>query len=1062
MPKKYGTTFTDLIQFGSTVSNYYAMFAGTDEADLIYNISRTIQSPIVGVIPDEAGAQDDEYDEFKEGEEIDGGFLNVDYQAIRKEANSEQITDDIYVKYDLDMQINGYIVQLDNVLASGKYPEGSIERTLLTHTKNGLERIINRELCFNDKSEYGSYLVNATITSKVANNGLVPILPEKVLNGLKPDNVNFNFVPNSDSKRAAYTKEELQESADKTNFSGGYREGLHYMDSFYEFTDVIGMDKPDTADRQQILKNKMLGEVIALRNELYKITNVNLNDPVIARINDGIETNVADMYGVENARSYYQHIAKCDNLENYLRSGMPVEGYADYANLHTNLVNVREFVKGAYEFCSNADGLYNAFAEYEDKVTGLLPGPGSSEAEIKAFQDEVGRLARNLNNEFDKFKNNRVLREMPGNLTKTEESNLKSRQNSFMDQLRAGDGMALNDFSRLVSYASDFEALGNRSYVYFHGKYVDFMEDMEEDKANIRDALRRYQKAHGSHYDEDVSKAIEDTVKLCENKYSTPDELNEALGKCADIITEKQGLMMDGPDDVRRTAERHYEPLREYINRTKAHHDNLIKGAKKRGILTDISVDKQLLVEKRNGEIHLDEAIELFNTSRFMGGENTEHRLAREAAQRLQEKYNELKAIDKKANPKEWRELAETVNFLAETAIVRSDEYQAAKNYHANLPAGKRRLEGSEKIKEEAVMLRAMINKEFRKDEIYNKIKAETRIVEPLPVDELNKMREAKDKEAVELATKEAFKAVMKNEKVPASDKMDSFISAYCMATSGDEKLSTIASDVLKNSAFNVNRGTIKLDDKNTEQFFKDFGKFCVDARLDYIKDIKANPAKSPIGDNMARAMITDEIIDNFGTFLDEPCIRRYNNSLSEKDIAAGKKITAQKIKEWYDTGRSERMNELPKEELDVYHSRDEIISNAMKESNIPEADRQTAISNARRAYGDKMTAGFEIAYEETYADQEARLAQRAEKKALENEARKNEIASNRAKAKQAVERQNAEKERLKEEGPKKLDLKQLKEKSGFTDHHENNAHGRRTVSSRTNEHEIHRTNSLG
>ena len=1039
MPRDYTTTIRDVAGFASAVSNFYQMFAGTPEEDLIYNINGKLYE-----LTREPGPNP-----LNDGEELDNGFIDVTLNDIDDDREGySPINDSDFKNHGWDLAINGYIDRLDEALSSGRYADGSIEQTMLMYTRHNLDKLRDRALCFDvAKNKAGAYMVNGSLMSKVANNGFIPVLPEEITSKFKPDNAERFFTPNNDNKRAAYTREELQASADKTNYHDMYKEGINYMNSFHEFTDTIGIARPDSEQKQQILRDKLLGEVSALRNEAYKTIAVNSNDPVVVASADGIDSQAGDMYDrVNKGRSYYPHIKTCDRLERYLRSGMPVEGYGDYLLMLGNLDTLKRYADSAGKYCANAEGLYDAVYDLDDKLN-ALPGPGATAEEIETYNREVNRLAKRVEEEDRKLTQNVKYRDVPEELGDKEKKAFKSNQdtfkNSFVNPNQVDTHGAVKN---CVRSSEDMLALGNAEYNMFHTAYTNMMEDMEDERTNIKNELIRYKNAHSKNYDAELNKVIDDTIKLCDDRFASPDKLNKAIGKLSDMTGTKQGLLMDGSDADRRKAAMHYGPLSDWAANTKAHHDNLIRAAAKKGIVSDVALSSQLDAERHPRQPQLREALDLFNTSKLMGKETTEHRLTRESAERLINLKNELDGIDKTVNPAEWRAKANQVLKEAEIASDLAGEYRLAKKNSATLPGGKRRLEGADNIRKEAELLKANLKKELTIDDRYEKIRQETRQVEPLSEAELKAMDDKVDKESIDLDTgKDIMKTVRE---MPLGDKMNMMISAYATMSTGDATHSTVAKNMLKDVAFESESGKIRLEADKMKGFFKDLGKFAVEARLDYVKELKDNPGIYPITDKSMRAQMPEDIVDKFGTMLEDPRIRRYNSSLSKKDIIEGKKITADKLKQWYEEGLDERKRMMTSEERALDMERGDLLDDAFAKHGITEDNLNEHIDKVKEGYLKNNVGKFKTTYDEIHTKQENKHNSRKERNALKDAQDKAEREKMRADAKAAVEKQKENKADAKANEPKVMNVNELREKAGFDVPQDNNAPRRNSIAS--------------
>ena len=228
--KPYKTKVNEVTGLAASVGNFYTMFAGTPVADIIYDINHTLYDM-------NRNADVDEMFDMEEAEE--DAWIPIENVESHGNAGLEDKT---FREKSTDLRINSLIDRID--LHMDHYPEGTIERDMLEYTRWGLDKLRNRELVFSVQSrEDQNELPAMDVMSKFANYSFIPKLPEGIKEHLPQDNINYFFSVNDDQeKRAKYTKDELQESADNLHFSDIYKAGRRYADTLIEVNNLMGRE----------------------------------------------------------------------------------------------------------------------------------------------------------------------------------------------------------------------------------------------------------------------------------------------------------------------------------------------------------------------------------------------------------------------------------------------------------------------------------------------------------------------------------------------------------------------------------------------------------------------------------------------------------------------------------------------------------------------------------------------------------------------------------------------------------------------------------------------------
>ena len=728
----------DIYGFAASVGNFYPMFVGTPAADIMYEVNSVLHEKFRVTMLDDSF----DYDEV-EGDEVFNPIVHKDAGTAR-----DQITDSGFRESGIDENIRSLVSRLKKEIESDRYAENSIERAMLDYTLWGMQRIGRRDFVFSAPTRQDSkFWPGANVMSKFANYGFTPKLSEAEKAGMPRDNGDNFFSPNADQARAKYTKQELQESADSLGFNNIYKAGYRYVDALTALQDTVSIKAPDTQERQDILRNKLLGEIVNQKNEILKAFYKDPTDPVNLRMFDGKENQMIDSVQ-SNGRGYMGDLQGINRLERYLKSGLPVMGYAEFYDLQKNAASLYETAKTFEDVLDNNGDFLEAAKKLSEKMENL-PGENATEAERNAYLSEASELMTSCR---DAYKN---LMEHPQ--FKEPNQDMKLYHRNLIQDLRAEFQAHTQQDSRrgkdLASLAADAEAikhLGESSIRELGESRKEYLQSLENDRITIGAELKRFRAAHGKHYSQELNGMLDNIAAYCEPDSAVSMEwLSDKLGKLKKRADAEYKALMQGTEKDKIEAGNHFQRLTEWTHANKGYIDNKISGARVRGILTDETVNKQMLVQKRNGVTKLDAALESFNTrrSRIFGkgevegiGKETEiHKNTRKAAEDLMEARRKLLAVDHSAEPEKWTALAEDAMKKAKKLSELSVQYMNDKNHSAGSGAGKKRLEGASKLFREAEIMRVMLRQEMALDQRYERFKEDT--IHPAPVDE-NALRE--------------------------------------------------------------------------------------------------------------------------------------------------------------------------------------------------------------------------------------------------------------------------------------------------------------------------------
>lgn len=1021
----------DFISLGATFGGAYLMFANTPERDLMHQLAYDLPNPayVLGVDP-------------REFDTTAAGLPNAGYLYDPNDI-SEFYTDDRFRERDYDNKLNEFSRKIDDAIASGRYPDGSVQRFFLDYAQWNVNKIKNREFYSTPwNKSYSNEFPACGIMNKSGNYGFTPIISDFAKARLAPDNAMLFFSPNLDSDRAAYTEQEIQESMRKVGIDKVNKVAFSYVDALDDVKNTIGTERPATAEQQSILRHKLLGEIVNLKNEIEKIIHVDTKDPIVHRMYDGRESQAEDGI-LHEVRGYIGDLRALNNFETYLKSAMPVEGFSEYLTLLERFNKQKTLMEDNRRHFDYPQEFEDALTTLEDKLTNL-PQEGAAELEVNAYTSELKRAAERLLSENNKFALNPVKKQIPAEYDDKEKRRLADEANQVVGEFKAA--AYVTDVVKLTEQMTD---TGRQLYEKLHANYLDYLQSVGDNIADFGENLKGLKSAHSSYYSKELNDALDKAIKLCDKESeSSPKEVADSIAALKKLVDAEEDALTEQNSKESDDAYDHLEPLSEWVDSNKDFFDNRMAAAERKGVLTDEAVSKQQLYNSREGRINLDDALKKFNTSRLVGKETEEHRLCRESAERLKNLKSELDGIDKKKNPAEWNAKARAVMGEAKICSDLAAEYVEAKKGFKWTFAGRDRFKGAKDLYKEAEALRVGLKKELAIADKYERLRAETRNVQPL--DQSAVQKEYNDKRAGSLAREEVV-GFIRDEKNDLMKRMDSVTSLYSASQASDNpEFKSLAGEMLKDAAFVRESDNDKLDPQKTMEFFKNLGKYSVDTLLDFVKDAKSG---NWLGDNSGRLQMTEGILDSLcEDVVNDYRVRRYNNELKSSgkspEFIEEHTIDEGKLRVWFQKGRWERTDGLSAEEKQICEDYDEVLLDTLKSQGLTEEKMEDSVIEHCEAYMKQMADRAEGVYKGIYAEKHGALEtedrQKADSAVAQKHAKEAKFAEVRAR--------NAEGERTHTAGGQvegqvnEINLDGLKKKNGTPERTSDKPKGRKTV----------------
>ncbi|MBR5115583.1 MAG: hypothetical protein IK096_00825 [Lachnospiraceae bacterium] len=637
--------------------------------------------------------------------------------------------------YQMDAFVDENLSKLNGML--DQFPEGTYQRAMVDYMIQGLEAVRDRDLCIDiQNNPLSNEMPGVSIADKVANYGFIPTIATKSINpetGKEelvlpedlPEDDGFMQPRGDQLKRKTYSQEELQQSADRINFSGFNNAGFAYSRALRDNINLVSMGGPSSPEEEQILAEHILESMNAAEREMRKAMDVDPKDPVAQRAFDGQEGTLQDAI-FSNGRGFAGNIRAFENYRRYIESGLPVTGFSEYNEMRTTADDLVSNVGAHSEVIENVDAFYNACKEYQERINDLPPR-GASAEEREAWRKGVEESMLRVSEEKKKLEGNLKLKDRsfpevteqdPQKRAAAEKERSRqierweNQKKNVQEQYNKGDSGLSEKVNRVRDeQLSDIKELG-RNTIKKRQRYLDGM------MKGISDEMR------------DMSREVTDLAK--KNKISP--ELQAAVDKLARVGDSDRGHTPrefgQALNQLKQAAEKEKtgnREISEWALSNAAHFKNRMTEAQKKGVSMDESLNLQRQVNARNGKDKVAESLEMFNTKRasFFKNETKEHENARKAAEAFQKAKNELAAMNKDYGNPDYVKKANEVSELAGKMSGAALDYLKDKEFAANTPTGQQRISGAASLFKEGKIVQATIRKEMEAHQRYQAMQAE-------------------------------------------------------------------------------------------------------------------------------------------------------------------------------------------------------------------------------------------------------------------------------------------------------------------------------------------------
>ncbi|MCR5178677.1 MAG: hypothetical protein K6C95_06805 [Lachnospiraceae bacterium] len=690
-------TAADLKKFSYTLSSFYPALYGTPAADVARKLNEQFFHTVDYVSDDMV-----EDDEYRTVAELYEDPDDPDRVSGYKVTLNGPVSEERLLDSGLDQTVNEQLAILEDGVKNNIYPEGSIARVEVDYMIDSLKRFQRRELVsdFQDNKSM-SWIPAVGVNKKFADYVLVPKIPpvKKEENGrisyslpeeFAADDPAIGFIPRQDqAKNARYTKEQLQESADKVNLAGFSKAAESFLDSLRVAENIGVMKDPDPA-QEEIVRRNLITNIRYLRQELQKARHADPADMAARRM-------FGDKLGQMNGllfsdRGFTEDINNLTLFENYLEAGLPLSGFKEYRAYYEtahNLTGTMDEIKAAGTGLGELTG---AFDTLKERIN-TLPPKGANVASRDEWKKSLKEAMQGLKDAYSRI-NPADYQNAKGTIKTGIESTLRNKE-----------------IPNIEGYISNIDNMGKATVKEERRDLDHIMADMVRDMDRMSKEMGKRIKTERG-LSEGLKKAINEVVKTGDvnNAYS-PKRFEKAL---RDLAGEAHSA---GNAD-----------LEKWAKKNAAHFGNRMKQAESKGVLPDESLNLQRRVNERENRIRFDQALRLFNTTRakIFKSETKEHENARKAAESFQKAIKELQDLNGEKGSEKWKQKATEVMTIAGELSKQSFKYMNAKKFYADSPAGKDRLNGAIMLFREAEITRVMLKKQMAANERYQQLSAKT------------------------------------------------------------------------------------------------------------------------------------------------------------------------------------------------------------------------------------------------------------------------------------------------------------------------------------------------
>lgn len=739
-----GMVARDVLAFASGLPSFYNALYGTPAADVVIKLGESLTNAMTYTVEDEPE------DELLQAQELPEGGYQISLTA------SNPVPEEVLKNSGVDQVVNDAINTLQDGIQKGTYKEGTIQRAMVDDIINKLEKFQRRELVVDTSANKieGQFFPGSELFNKYANYNIVPKHNSIPVNSI-PDNFNDEEVKNTaqsgfpenfpqddatyfrrareDYKQyAKYTMEELQAAADKIKYDELMENCSQYLQGVGEFYNTYSQQDPASEEQEKILRDHALTGINNVKNTVNKIVDsVPKNDTVAVRFFGGQADQLKDYLSEDRGIQADAH--KLDTFEAYLKSGLPLAGFAEYQEMKEVFDNIKFDTKRYAEYTTNGADFIAASVKLAEKFD-VLPPEGSTKETCDQWCREMKTEMQSWLNEYQKFKDNiqfvekefpAVTEKDPVLKAKAEEDRnreIKSFENTkkqLKESLTLTTGGYYQRAERISKdFINDIDHLGQRS---INQKRARLTESMKDAVNSMNAASKECAKLKSDAWflSGRMKNAMDQVIQAGDVNYAqSPEKFAKAL---SDLKKEAQ---IAGRTEITN-----------WVNKNEAYFSNRVRDLKSKGCMTDESLNLQLRTAERQGRDSLQEALNQFNTRRSRifgkgsaeyGKESDEHKTLREAAQKLVEEKAKFKRLDAAKDSREYEKAAAEYMKLAENVSKLAAEYMKKKDYYANTGAGKERYNGALTLYTEAQMERCATRKILEGNKRYKDLAQKT------------------------------------------------------------------------------------------------------------------------------------------------------------------------------------------------------------------------------------------------------------------------------------------------------------------------------------------------
>ncbi len=686
---------------------------------------------------------------------------------INDDISDGVVTEEVLRQSGYDQALNETLAVLEEEVK--KIAPGTLQYTGMQNMIDAMEQTRRREYVAHVENRETANFPGFVITQKIANYTIIPKVDgitsvettnekgEKVTEyrfpaGFAEDNPDVLFIPRQDqlkeqTVRPKFSKEELDQSAERINFDGLISSGSQYMRALREINNIISIQPPETPEQERILRDRVRTAAQRMRMEVQAIhQTIDPEDHVALRFFGNSQRQMMDTLSADpkTQRALGRDYEVIDNFIAYLDSGLPMSAFTEYQEAKRYALGFQDALNGLGNAFEGVEDLKKEAGQLVDYVTKVPANMKPEEVQDwlqgmrnhfktcvdryeeiakkpKIIKDQMQKLAEKNFHENDvkvkyleekALKNNVPQKEVEASFSKhlnkvqedpkyqsslseAQKKRYKSQQQDYLDRLQNPKNQ-LGKFVQNIKGAilPPGKKLGDRNLAErreYLGKMIDSMSD---DMKNIRDDLLKQIDAEGELHSGNAGMlgSFLTTEKV---RGMSPKEFLKRFEVW-------ESALRDGKGEVNKEDQKIWDCLQ----KNREYFENRMKEAESKGILSDMPLSQQKsVIEGKN----INDALKQFNTERsgVFRKESPEHKDLNQKANEFIKAKKALRDFEYKKGGTDklppwenvqWNTLKQQVRYRAGEVKKSAENYINKKSQNPYTSAGKERLMGAQRL----------------------------------------------------------------------------------------------------------------------------------------------------------------------------------------------------------------------------------------------------------------------------------------------------------------------------------------------------------------------------